>query len=85
MIDTLVVVVAHGKLEGYKDIICFEGSYPLWDKMKSSFINETTLTWEICYPTDPAKQGTLSAPTIGSSVIYTPYTGAGRSDRSGYV
>lgn len=80
MRDTLVVVLAHGKLEGYKDIICFEGSYPLWDKMKSSFIDETTLTWEICYPTDPAKQGTLSAPTTGSSVTYTPYTGAGRSD-----
>lgn len=80
MTDTLVVVVAHGKLEGYKDIICIEGSYPLWDKVKSSFIDEATLTWEICYPTDPAKQGTLSAPAIGSSVTYTPYTGAGRSD-----
>lgn len=78
--DTLVVIVAHGKLKGYKDIICFKGSYPLWDKVTSSFIDETTLRWEICYPTDPAKQGTLSVPTVGNSVTYTPYTGVGQSD-----
>lgn len=77
--DTLIVVVAHGDLNGYTDTICAIGDYPLWAKVSSSFIDEASLAWEICYPTDPAKQGQLSSNT-GSGVKYIPYSGLSRPD-----
>lgn len=76
--DTLVVTVAHGKLKGYKDQVCSDADYPLWTKVKSSFVDEATLAWKICYPADPLKQGTITG--AGNTVAYRPYTGAGRSD-----
>lgn len=77
--DTLVVVVAHGELNGYTDTICSTEEYPLWTKVSSTFIDESSLTWKVCYPDDPAKQGHLS-PAVGSAVKYTPYSGSGASD-----
>lgn len=77
--DTLVVVVAHGELKGYADTICSSEEYPLWAKVSSSFVDESSLTWKICYPDDPSKQGSLSA-TVGNDVKYTPYSGSGSSD-----
>lgn len=77
--DTLVVVVSHGELNGYADTICSTEEYPLWTKVSSTFIDESSLKWKICYPDDPAKQGHLSS-DVGNQVKYTPYSGAGSSD-----
>lgn len=77
--DTLVVVVAHGEVNGYTDTICSTDEYPLWAKVHSTFIDESSLTWKVCYPDDPDKQGHLSS-LVGSTVKYTPYSGVGASD-----
>lgn len=66
--DTLVVVLAQAKTEAYQDTICSNTeNYPLWNKIKSSNIDETTVKWEICYP---AGEKGLSGQ--GVQAVYTP-------------
>lgn len=73
--DTLVVVLTKVKMTPYKDTICSNTEeYPLWDKMVSENLDENTLEWEVIFPVEPDKKGTLSA-TSGTGVKYTPADG----------
>lgn len=72
--DTLVLVVAHVDIKGYKDTICENSVYTLWPKIKSSFVDESSVTWQVCYPEAPNKQGTLAG--SGTAATYKPATGA---------
>ncbi|MDE7073583.1 MAG: PKD domain-containing protein, partial [Odoribacter sp.] len=68
--DTLYVRLNHLKLEAYKDTICSNTeNYRLWDKVKASFADPSTVTWKIVYPEE--SRGTLSA-TTGINATYTP-------------
>lgn len=70
--DTFSLVVSHVKLKGYTDTICGNNDgYPLWDKVTSAFVNPVSVKWELCYPSDPDLQGTLSS-LSGTNVVYKP-------------
>lgn len=70
--DTLVVELTKLKIEAYKDTICNNTrDYPLWEKIVSENLDESSVTWKIVWPLAADVQGTLSG-TTGTDVTYTP-------------
>lgn len=70
--DTLLVELNHLKVKGYKDTICSnEKEYPLWDKVKWSYVDLSSVQWNIVHPL--SNKGTISG--TGSDAVYTPGEG----------